>query len=61
MYWRYQSMSGPEREEPRHDEWPLEDHDAKEMNYLESIGERTGWQSLSEFAREHLEDEEESS
>jgi hypothetical protein len=101
-------MPGSEREDPRYDEWPLEDHDPKEMNYLglvsggspyfhhddsntiyrgtvddakerirlsedtehagealgdviESIGDRTGWESLSEFAQEHLEDEEGSS
>jgi hypothetical protein len=101
-------MSGPERGDPRYDEWPLEDHDPKEMNYLglvsggspyfhhddsdtiyrgnvdetrqqirliedtehagealgdiiESIGDRTGWESLSEFAQEHLEGEDEGS
>lgn len=99
-------MPAPDRKDPRYDEWPMEDHDPKEVNYLglvsngapyfhhadsgtvyrgnvdavnqrirleedtehdiepgkalgdaiESIGERTGWDSLSEFAQEHLPD-----
>jgi hypothetical protein len=98
----------PDSKDSRYDEWPMEAHDAREMNYLglvsngapyfyhadsgtvyqgrvdnvnqrlrleedvehdiepgkalgdaiESIGERTGWESLSEFAQEHFPDEE---
>lgn len=40
------------------DEHDIEIQPGEEIGeFLERVGEKTGWESLSEFAREHLEDD----